>query len=89
MTSDQIYLREGDGARKERETGFFGNSVHLTFMPIKQSGLESREREAESREGALNDRWVRRESAHRKKKEGELKSFCCSVACIKTEIPSS
>lgn len=84
MTSDQIYLREGDGARKERETGFFGNSVHLTFMPIKQSGLESREGEAESREGALNDRWVRRESAHRKKREGELKSFCCSVACIKT-----
>lgn len=73
MTSDQIYLREGDGARKERETGFFGNSVHLTFMPIKPSGLESREREAESREEAGNDRWVSRESPHRKKKEeGEL-----------------
>ncbi len=57
MTSDQIYLERETGREKKERWGCFGNTVHLTFMPIKETELKWIERERE-----LGD-WKRRQRA--------------------------
>lgn len=75
MTSDQIYLQRAMGREKKERRGCFGNTVHLTFMPIKPTELNWRERaerwkeKAESRDRGQNERRVRKDSTDRKKWE--------------------